>query len=797
VTESAKPEFARPGRPKVIAPPPPRKKRRRRRNPVVAAAFVIAGLMLLGMTAGAFHVMGLLAQWEAQLPPIASADDLWHVRRTPGMTFLDSAGAVLSRRGPRYGQAVHVAELPLYVRRAFLAAEDVRYYEHGAIDPQGIARALYANFRARRTVQGASTLTQQLARTLFLTHEESLQRKVQEMMVAGRLEGMLGKDGVLDLYLNRTFFGDNAYGLEAASQVYFGRPAAQLTLAQSALLAAVPNAPSRLALTNDMAGALARSRRILGIMLEQGWITRAEYADAVSDAPQLYHPPAQAEGEFAYVIDLAARQAQQLNQVGAGDLIIQLTVDSDLQRDATAILRNRIAREGRARNATQAALVALAPDGAVRAMVGGVNYEQSVFNRAVQARRQPGSAFKPIVFAAALERGVRPSDLRDDAPIRIGNWSPQNYGGRFSGHVTIQQALARSINTVAVRLGLEVGTSSLTDFARRLGLLEIPSNAGPSIALGAYEVSPLSLAGAYQVFQSGGRRMTPYVVARITDTRGNVVYQAAPGAGLPVYDPTHAGQMVRMMQTVITQGTGRRAGIGRPAAGKTGTSQNWRDAWFVGFTPDWLAAVWVGNDNGHSMAHVTGGEIPAEIWHDFMIRAHRGVEAHEFTLAPEPPASEPAYTPDQNLGDGGDSAVPPVDAPDNFAPPNENPYEGQTVRSRDPLLDSPLPPLRPNRPLPPVDDDRIIGLPPLDEPQDLAEAPRRPRSTGDEPRRRFQEDEPRRRIYEDEPRPRPSDDDRRGPDMDARPRWEPDDPDEAPRGARDTTGEEPVSRSRY
>jgi penicillin-binding protein 1A len=331
----------------------------------MAIGFTVLGVLLMAATVALFLVFGTLRRWEDELPPIASADVLWQVRRIPGMIFLDRAGTVIARRGPRYGREVHVAQLPLHVRRAFLAAEDVRYYQHGAVDPQGIARALWANLRAGRTVQGASTLTQQLARTLFLSHDETLRRKVQEMMLARRLEQMLGKDGVLDLYLNRTFFGDNAYGLEAASQVYFGKSAAQLTLAESALLAAVPNAPSRLALTNDMEGALARSHRILAIMLEEGWITRAQFDQAAAETPALYHPQEIAEGEFAYVVDLAARQAGDLSQGGA-DLIVTLTVDSDLQRSGSEILRRAIEGEGRRRNATQAALVALAPDGAVR-----------------------------------------------------------------------------------------------------------------------------------------------------------------------------------------------------------------------------------------------------------------------------------------------------------------------------------------------------------------------------------------------------------------------------------------------
>ena len=348
----------------------------------------------------------------------------------------------------------------------------------------------------------------------------------------------------------------------------------------------------------------------------------------------------------------------------------------------------------------------------------------------------------------------------------------------FSGRVSVQQALARSINTVAVRLGLEVGTSALANFARRFGLTEIPATAGPSLALGAYEVTPLSMAGGYQVFQSGGMRTTPYIVSQISDTRGNVLYAAAPGAGLPVYDRFHASQMVRMMQTVITQGTGRRAAIGRPAAGKTGTSQNWRDAWFVGFTPDWVAAVWVGNDNGRSMNHVTGGELPAIIWRQFMLRAHRDIPRHDFTwLMPEPPAN-PDYNPDAGLQET--SGAPPVDAPyTGSGATDANPYEDLATERL-----PPLPSLTPLRRSGPPDRNANDGLPPIDEPRDMATPPRRSFDDDDPPsmRRELEGPEDARRP----PRPR-----YREPDTGLPPRWDPDDPD-------DTAPEDgPIERNRF
>ncbi len=733
------------GRKSPPSPPPPGgpagKPRKRKRRLGLLIGLGIFGLLLLGIGTGMTAVFGTLDAWRSDLPEVGDAEQLWQIRRTPGMTFLDRNGAVLATRGPRYGRAVRLNELPLHVRRAFLAAEDVRYYEHGPVDYRAIGRAVWTNIRAGRTVEGASTLTQQLARTLFLQRDETLKRKVQEWMLAERLEQMLGKDGVFELYLNRTFFGDNEYGLEAAAYGYFSKTARQLTLSEAALLAAVPNAPSRLALTNDWDGAVARSHRILAIMREQGWITAAQEADAIAHPPVLTAPDRPAEAEFANFIDLASQQAAQLSQGAASDLVIRLTVDPDLQRAGAEIVRSTVAREGRGRNATQAALVALAPDGAVRAMIGGVDYRTSSFNRAAQARRQPGSAFKPIVYAAALERGVSPYDTRDDSPIRIGNWSPQNYGGHFSGRVSIRDALARSINTVSVRLALEVGSGGVADFARRVGLTSIPANAGPSIALGAYEVTPLQLAGAYQVFQTGGLRTTPYIISEIADTRGNVIYAMNPGQGAPVYDRLHASQMVRMMEGVIDHGTGRRADIGRPAAGKTGTSQNWRDAWFVGFTPDWLVAVWVGNDNGRSMAHVTGGEIPAGIWRQFMQRAHRGMPARDFDWLMPEPEGVPQY-----VGNEDDPYA--VDAPDSGAAAAENPYTDDPDRYSEPPVWANDPPPMPEGQGP------LYELPP-DEEEPLPTSHRRGQDEGPPPR-----DRDRDRLRDRDPGPPSRDQDR-------------------------------------
>jgi penicillin-binding protein 1A len=331
--------------------------------------------------------------------------------------------------------------------------------------------------------------------------------------------------------------------------------------------------------------------------------------------------------------------------------VVRLTIDPRLQGAAADIVRRVMKGEGRRARAEQAALIALDKDGAIRALVGGVDHSFSPFDRAVQARRQPGSAFKPFVFAAALDAGVRPGDIRRDAPVRLGPWSPQNFGGGYRGNVTVEEALVRSINTVSVRLAQEARPEKIGELAYRFGFERVPRRPELSVALGAYEVSLMELAGGYQVFQRGGRRFPPYLVERITTAEGRMLFERRPSSALQVYDPGHARQMVQMLQGVVDRGTGRRAAFGRPAAGKTGTSQDFRDAWFVGFTPDWVAGVWVGNDDNRPMNRVTGGDLPAEIWRRFMIEAHSKSPAHAFAPTPLSPAEAPAEAEADDLGD--------------------------------------------------------------------------------------------------------------------------------------------------
>ena len=622
--------------PRARAGGPPRRRIR------ISKLWLILGSIAVVLLVGALngYIYGRRI-YLSDLPPIPARDQLYSLNRAPSIRFFDRTGGLIAARGPKNGDRVTLDQLPAHVPLAFLAAEDRRFYRHGPIDVIGIARAAVANWQAGEVVQGGSTLSQQLAKSLFLTPDQTLKRKIQEAVIAQRLERMLTKDEVLELYLNRTYFGANTFGVDGAARTYFGKTAGQLTLSEAALLAALPKAPTRLALHRNMALALERQRLVLENMRAEGWIS-ADQEQAALAAPPKLTAMAMAlanDGDMGYALDFATSEV--LRRVGPNspDLMVRLTLDPNLQAIGAQVLRQVVSAQGGAAGADQGAMVALSADGAVRTMVGGVDYGRSVFNRAVQARRQPGSSFKPFIYAAALEHGVLPTDTRVDGPIRLGDWSPKNYGGGYRGTVTVETALAQSINTVAVKLAQEVGGPAIAELAHRFGLISIPNSPNLAVALGAYEVPLIDMVSGFQVFQNQGQKTTPYIVDEIRTVGGAEIYRQQTASPIPVYGMPHASMMVRMMQRVIRSGTGTRANFGRPAAGKTGTSQNWRDAWFIGFTPDYVAGVWVGNDDDRPMNHVTGGVMSAEIWRRFMIAAHDKLPVRDFDwLIPEAPA---------------------------------------------------------------------------------------------------------------------------------------------------------------
>ncbi|MFP6743719.1 MAG: PBP1A family penicillin-binding protein, partial [Alphaproteobacteria bacterium] len=552
--------------------------------------------------------------------------------RTPSVRLVSIDGVQFARFGDAYSTPVHVADLPDYLRFAVLATEDRRFYSHFGLDVIALVRAALANLKAGRVVQGASTLTQQIAKNVILTPERSFKHKVQELLLAFWLEQTFTKDELLSIYLNRVYLGAGTYGVGAASRRYFGKPAARLTMGESAMIAGLLKAPSRYAPTRDLERAQARARRVLGFMVAAGYIDAAEAA-AASKAPFTIRRQLANSRGVRYFADWVFDRVSDYTGPAAADITVVTTLDMAMQKAAEAAVEWALAGEGTERQATQAALVALASDGAVRAMVGGRDYRVSQFNRATQARRQPGSAFKPFVYLAALEAGMAPTDMVDDAPLTIDGWSPRNYDGKYAGPVTLKDALVRSLNTVAVRITEWVGRGRVVDVARRLGI-NSPLRADASLALGASEATLLETTQAYTALANGGQGVWAHGIDEITGPGGTVLYRRS-GTGLGrVVEPVHLRPLVEMMSAVITAGTGRAARVPWPSAGKTGTSQEWRDAWFVAFNRELTAGVWIGNDDGTPMKWVSGGGLPARLWARFMGAALAGTAPRPLLTGP-------------------------------------------------------------------------------------------------------------------------------------------------------------------
>ena len=552
--------------------------------------------------------LGLALVWFAwDLPRPEAALD---AARRPSLTLQDRSGHIYANFGDVVGDPLRLADMPPYLPAAAVAVEDRRFYDHGALDPIGIARAIWVDLTAGRLVQGGSTIAQQVAKNLFLTNARTVRRKVQELLLTLWLERTFTKREILEIWLNRVYLGSGAWGMDAAARIYFGVSARKVSLWQAAVLAGLPRAPSRFNPHVDPAAAAGRAREVLAAMVDTG-VLKPEQAQAA--AAQIAFPPTPSVA--GYFADWVAEQAQAQLEPGA-DAVLRTTLDARLQSIVEAKLAALLDGPGIAAQASQGAVVALdAATGAVRAMAGGADYRASPYNRAVLARRQPGSSFKPFVWAAALEAGVRPDDTVLDAPIRLGNWSPSDFEGRFRGEVTMEEALAQSLNTVSVRLLLRVGGPSVVvAMAHRLGITgNLPKN--DSLALGTAEVSLLEMTGAYATFFNGGNRVIPTGIESITADGRSVTPPRA--AAQRVLDPDIAAMMARMMAAVVSRGTGRAAALpGRTVAGKTGTTQDYHDAWFIGWTGGMILGVWLGNDDNKPMHDVTGGTLPARLFHD-------------------------------------------------------------------------------------------------------------------------------------------------------------------------------------
>src|SRR6187399_2452725 len=569
---------------------------------------------------GMIAVAGVVIYVGAHLPPIQSLEI---PKRPPTIQIVGLDGSVLAARGEMAGSNVALKDLPPYLPKAFIAIEDRRFYSHYGVDPIGIARAAVANIMHRGVSQGGSTLTQQLAKNLFLTQERTFMRKLQEVELALWLERKHSKSEILELYLNRVYFGSGAYGVEAAAQRYFGKSAKSVTVAEAAMLAGLVKSPSRLAPNRNPEGAEARAQIVLSAMADAKFITEAQ-AKASIGHPSYNVKPAGA-GTVNYVADWIGEVLDDLIGQIDQSIVVETTIDPKLQSTAEAAIIDELAAKSVKFNVTQGALVAMTPEGAVRAMVGGRNYADSQYNRAVTAKRQPGSAFKPFVYLTAIEAGLTPETIRQDAPIDIKGWKPENYTHEYFGSVTLTQALAMSLNTVAVRLGLEVGPQNIVRTAHRLGIAS-KLDANASIALGTSEVSLTELVGAYAPFANGGRGASPHVVTKIRTAEGKVLYVRPADQLGQVIDPRHVAMMNTMMQETLLSGTARKAEIpGWTAAGKTGTSQDFRDAWFIGYTANLVTGVWLGNDDNSPTKKATGGGLPVEVWTRFMRSAHQGV----------------------------------------------------------------------------------------------------------------------------------------------------------------------------
>jgi len=598
------------------APPRGGRKQRRKRGSffgrIVYWGFVLGLWVVLGLG-------GVVAYHAAQLPPI---DQLTVPKRPPNIAILAADGTLLANRGETGGRTITIGEVPPYLPKAFVAIEDKRFYEHFGIDPIGLSRAVVNNLTKRGGVQGGSTLTQQLAKNLFLTQERTAARKIQEAILSLWLERTYTKDQILELYLNRVYFGSGAYGVEAAAQRYFNKSARSVSIAEAAMLAGLVQAPSRLAPNRNPEAAEKRAQLVIAAMADQGLISQAAAKTALVAPAEV--PERVGAGSVNYAADYVMDVLDDFIGAIEGDVTVLTTVDTKLQSSAETILVDALSAQGSKLNASQGAVVSLAPDGAIRALIGGRDYTKSQFNRATAAHRQPGSSFKPFVYLTAIEKGMTPDTIRDDSPVSIKGWEPENYSRNFRGPVTLQTAFAHSLNTVVARLIQEVTPREVVRTAQRLGI-NSSLQANPSLSLGTSEVTPLEMTAAYATFSNGGQSVLPYVIREVRSTSGKVVYARKANNFGPVIQPQTLSMMNAMFHAVMTGGTGSKVNLpGWEVGGKSGTTQDYRDAWFVGFTGRLVTAVWVGNDDNSTMKRVTGAGLPAEIWGKYMKAAHAG-----------------------------------------------------------------------------------------------------------------------------------------------------------------------------
>jgi penicillin-binding protein 1A len=609
----------------------PARKRRWRLRLLIRTTTLAASL-------GAILIATAMVRYTIRFPDPSA---LRQREQAPIVRILARDGTLLAERGST-GKPVPLSELPPHVVHAVVAIEDRRFFSHIGLDFRGLARAMLANLRAARYAQGGSTLTQQLAKNLFLTSERTIERKIEEVILALWLELRLGKAGILELYLNRVYFGAGVYGIEAAAQRYFGKSARALTVPEAAIIAGLLKAPSRLSPASRPELAASRAVLVLANMRDEGFITEAGYEQALhQQVTYTARDTPQEETGLEFAVDYILDRLPPLAGHGQSAITIETSIDADLQRRAQAALARRLASANAASDTTEGAIVVLDHEGGVRAMVGGRAWSRSQFNRAVRARRQPGSAFKPVLYLAALEAGMAPDTIVNDRPITIGGWSPKNDNGTYAGAMTLRHALAHSVNTVAVALQQDIGSARVVTMARRLGITST-LRADASLALGTSEVTLIELTGAYGTLANGGISISPHVIRRVRTDRGLVLHARGASPDVIAAPAVQVGKLNSMLHTALVAGTGRRAALpGHIAAGKTGTTQENRDAWFVGFTGHLTAGVWIGNDDNSPMRGISGSGLPALVWRDVMVAAHRGLEPRPIAgISDAPPVAE-------------------------------------------------------------------------------------------------------------------------------------------------------------
>ncbi|MDV6331555.1 PBP1A family penicillin-binding protein [Asticcacaulis sp. 201] len=669
-------------------------KRSSRRTPLQAILYWGTVLSIWAI----FFAVAFIGFMAIDLPDISSLD---HPAKQPSITYLDRSGALIAVRGGSQAAApVKLGELPDYVPLAFVAIEDRRFFTHPGFDPVGMGRAVLRNLTKRKgaNLSGGSTITQQLARNLFLSADQNYKRKVQELMIAVWLEHKYTKKQILELYLNRVYFGAGAYGIEAASQRYFNKPAKNLTVGEAAMLAGLMKAPNSYSPLSDQERAGKRAGIVLDEMVQSKVITPEERLEALKTPISVSKTLASAHAQ--YFIDWLDRDIRTLvDPKNTEDLIVETTLDLPIQTDAERAVQTIMARDAK-KGVQQAAVVSVDGEGRIRALIGGVSYGESQFNRATDAHRQAGSSFKPFVYLTAMEAGYQPSTPVVDEPYSIGNWTPENYTKRYLGLIDLKTALAQSINTVAARLANDVGRDNVARTAKRMGLTS-KINTDPAMALGTSEVTPLEMAQAYIPFSNGGYRATVHGVIRIRTASGKVLYQyrdpGEDGGRVRVVSNPALSNMNLMMREVMNSGSGGGARIaGYDIAGKTGTTSDYRDAWFDGFTGGFVTIVWVGRDDNTVMkGKVTGGSTPAAIWKAYMTSALKRIQV---SAIPDGPPAEGPLTPvaedalrgllgtqadavaaSQAANDNGSGEPPPIVTMKPIPNPEEKPAKSQTA----------------------------------------------------------------------------------------------------------------------